>query len=95
MKTLIITLATVVVLGGCTKRTDTEVTTDGTGTVETSTTSVSTTIPTVDTAEVRDDAAAAGQATEDAARKAAQKTGTALEEAGKDIQDHAKPGNQP
>ena len=46
-------------------------------------------------AEVREGAADAAQATETAAREGARQTGTALEEAGKEIQQHSKPGNQP
>ena len=46
-------------------------------------------------ADVREGAADAAQATETAAREGARQTGTALEEAGKEIQQHSKPGNQP
>ena len=44
---------------------------------------------------IKEESKEAAAATETAARNAAQKTGTALEEAGKEIQEHSKPGNQP
>jgi hypothetical protein len=52
--------------------------------------------------ETREAAAAVGEAAkeaapvvEEAARDAAQATGTALQKAGQEIQEHAKPGDQP
>lgn len=45
--------------------------------------------------EVREGAQDAAQATETALREGARQTGTALEEAGKEVQQHSKPGNQP
>ena len=44
---------------------------------------------------IKEESKEAAAATESAARDAAQKTGTALEKAGKEIQEHSKPGNQP
>lgn len=57
--------------------------------------SVEVSTDTAATAAAADSAATAADATETAAREAARKTGTALEEAGKEIQEHSKPGNQP
>jgi hypothetical protein len=47
------------------------------------------------TAEAARETETALDATETALREGAQKTGTAIEEAGKEIQEHSKPGNQP
>ncbi|HUP50533.1 MAG TPA: hypothetical protein VNA04_17290 [Thermoanaerobaculia bacterium] len=45
--------------------------------------------------DLREGARDAMQATETALREGARQTGTALEKAGKEIQEHSKPGNQP
>ncbi|HVS33793.1 MAG TPA: hypothetical protein VMS98_20325 [Thermoanaerobaculia bacterium] len=100
MRTMILSLAVLLVMAGCAKRTETTVTSDETSTIETSTSTVSATVPEVSvdtsaTAEVRDDVAAAGREVvkdvKEAGRAAAQATGTALEKAGKKIQEKAKP----
>jgi hypothetical protein len=46
------------------------------------------------TAEASQDAAEAAQDAKEAGRDAANATGTAMETAGKEIQEHAKPGDQ-
>lgn len=45
--------------------------------------------------ELGEEAGEAAQATEEAARDAAHATGTALEKAGREVQQHSKPGDQP
>src|SRR5947207_692051 len=80
-------IALVILAFGCEKRTETQTTTDSTGTVQSQTTTVSATVPTVDTAAT----AAAAQDAKDAARDAAHATGTAIETAGKEIQKQTEP----
>ena len=66
----------------CEKRTETQTVSDTNGTVQEKTTTVSATVPSVDTAAT----AAAKEKVETAARDAAHATGTAMETAGKEIQ---------
>jgi hypothetical protein len=78
----------------CEKRTDTQTVTDSTGTVEQKSTTVSTTVPSVDTAATaaaKQDAKDAAHETATAARDAAHATGTAMETAGKEIQRRTSP----
>ena len=72
---------------GCEKKTETQTVTDSTGTFQSETTTVSATVPTVDTAAT----AAAAQDVKDATRDAAHATGTAMETAGKEIQKRTEP----
>ena len=65
---------------GCEKRTETQTVTDSTGTVEQKSTTVSATVPAVDTAAAKQDV-----------KDAAHATGTAMETAGKEIQRRTKP----
>jgi hypothetical protein len=73
----------------CEQRTETQTVTGTNGTVEQKTTTVTATMPQVDTAataQAKSDAQRAGEKVETAARDAAHATGTALEKAGKEIE---------
>jgi hypothetical protein len=85
MRKIVVPILTFALLAalGCEKRTETQTTTDSTGTVEQKSTTVSATVPAVDTAAT----AAAKQEVKDAAHA----TGTAMETAGKEIQRRTKP----
>ena len=96
MRNVVVSLMALALLAalGCEKRTETQTVTDSTGTVEQKSTTVSATVPAVDTATT----AAAKQNVKDAAhdaatgaRDAAHATGTAMETAGKEIQRQTKP----
>lgn len=73
----------------CEQRTETQTVTGTNGTVEQKTTTVSATVPAVDTAataEAKRNVERGAEKVETAARDAAHATGTAMETAGKDIQ---------
>ncbi|HEY6137677.1 MAG TPA: hypothetical protein VI670_07935 [Thermoanaerobaculia bacterium] len=73
----------------CEKRTETQTVTDTNGTVQQKTTTVSATMPSVDTAataEAKEKVERGAEKVETAARDAAHATGTAMETAGKEIQ---------
>jgi hypothetical protein len=73
----------------CEKRTETQTTTGTNGTVEQKTTTVTATVPTVDTAataEAKRKIERGAEKVETAAREGAHATGTAMETAGKEIQ---------
>lgn len=79
---------------GCQQRTETQTVTGTNGTVEQKTTTVTATVPSVDTAataEAKRNAEHAGEKVETAARDAAHATGTAMETAGKEIQRRTRP----
>lgn len=80
----------------CVQKTETHRSSDETTTVETSTTTTTTpySVDTTATAEMKEGAQDAAAKAAEAGRDAANATGTALEQAGKDIQKHAKPGDQ-
>ena len=78
--------AALIGMTACEQRTETQTVTDTTGTTQTKTTTVSATMPSVDTAAT----AQAKQDATDAARDAAHATGTAMETAGKQIQENTK-----
>src|ERR1043165_8935123 len=72
----------------CEKRTETQTVTDTNGTVQEKTTTVSATVPSVDTAataEAKRKVESGAEKVETAARDAAHATGTAMETAGKEI----------
>lgn len=75
MRNIIAIAALLLTLTACTQETETTATVSDTGTTESSTTTVSATVPEIDTA-----------ATAEATRDAAYETGTALETAGKELQ---------
>jgi hypothetical protein len=73
----------------CEKRTETQTVTGTNGTTEQKTTTVSATVPSVDTAataEAKQKVERGAEKVETAARDAAHATGTAMETAGKEIQ---------
>ena len=84
MKKLIPLIALLVVFAACQKTTEREV--SPTATTETTTYSA----PSVDTAAVETAVESTTAAAETAARDAAHKTGTAMETAGREIQEQAK-----
>jgi hypothetical protein len=83
MKRLAIVVVALILVTACQQRTERVVSDTST----TETTTVSATVPQVDTAAVATATETAADAVRDAARDAAHKTGTALEEAGKKIQE--------
>jgi len=94
-KTIIPAIALVLLASAaCEKRTETQTVTDTTGTHEQQTTTYSATMPSVDTAataEAKRDVQDAAHKAGDAARDAAHATGTAIESAGKKIQEKTAP----
>ncbi len=109
MRKLTLIPAALLLIGtvACETKTEKDVTIGDGSTV--SSTTVSTNVPAIDTtatAEMKADmkeagrdakaaAIEAGKDVKEAGREAAHATGTALEKAGKKIQKHSKPGNQP
>jgi len=90
--TIFVTAAALVILAACEQKTETQTTTNATGTVQTRTTEVTTTVPpmTVDTAataEAKEKLKVAGEKAKVMATDAAHATGTALESAGKKIEE--------
>jgi hypothetical protein len=87
------TLAAVLLLFGaaCNQKTETQTTVDTAGNVQQQkTTTVTATVPSIDTAEVKRDVKAAANDAANAARDAAHATGTAMETTGKEIQKRTK-----
>ena len=94
MRRLIIPgIALAALLVACEKKTETQTVTDSTGTHEQKTTTYTTTMPavTVDTAATATAAAEAKEKLKDAAHA----TGTALEKAGKKIEEKTEPKKKP
>ena len=84
----------VLAASGCQQRTETQTVTGANGTVEQKTTTVTATVPSIDTAataEAKRKAGQAGEKVETAARDAAHATGTAMETAGKEIERRTRP----
>jgi len=81
----------------CAQKTETSATVDPNGDVNSSSTSSTTVvgIDATDTARAAQATREAGADVAAAGRDAANATGTAIEKAGKEIQEHAKPGDQP
>ena len=88
MRKMVTLAAALVLLTATACKQETHTTVDETGTSSTST--ISAEVPAVDTAAVNDSAATATAAAEGAARDAAHATGTAMETAGKELQQEAK-----
>lgn len=80
-----VTLA-LVTTAACEKRTETQTVTGTNGTTEQKTTTVSATVPSVDTAAAKQKVERGAEKVETAVRDAAHATGTAMETAGKEIQ---------
>ena len=87
-KTPFLLIAAALFVAACEQRTETTTATDSSGTVQTKTTTVTGTVPAVDTtatAQAKEDAKEATHEGANAARDA-HATGTAMETAGKEIQ---------
>ncbi len=96
MKSLIFA-SLLVATAACKQETASQTTVDPNGDVQSSTSS-STTVAGIDSTDTANAAQATREAGADVAaagRDAAHATGTAMESAGKSIQKHSKPGNQP
>ena len=78
--------AMIILAAGCTQQSEKNSEVGATRTTETKTTTVSATMPSLDTAEAKRDVKEAGKKVENAVREAAHATGTAMEKAGKEIQ---------
>lgn len=90
---MIVMSAIILAATACEKRTETQTVTGANGTVEQKTTTVSATVPTVDTAATAEAARKVergAEKVETAAREGAHATGTAMETAGKEIQRRAR-----
>ena len=85
MRRVLITAMTLALLAACEKKTETQTVTDSTGTHEQQTTTYTTTVPAVTV-----DTAATAEA-KDKLKDAAHATGTALESAGKKIEEKTAP----
>ena len=104
MKGPVVLLSALVLLGACEQKTETTTNTATSDTTTVSTTTSTTentaTLPAVEvdtaaTAEMKQDAKDAGNTVAGAARDAAHATGTAMETAGKEIQEHTAPPPPP
>src|SRR4051812_19769682 len=90
MRTIAGAVVLIAALAACQQTTQTDTTAGSTSTVKTSTTTGTVTVPSVDTtatANAKRDIKDAGEKLKEGAREAAQATGTALEKAGKKIEE--------